>query len=481
MSTRKIGPASLARLMGGWHRVGGKVPAYRQIQHALRLLILDGRLPIGVRLPGERHLAEVLGVSRTTIGAAYAGLRDLGFVVSRHGSGSLTRLPSEAKRLPDEAHDDSLMEFSIAAPPAPKEIHAAYTSALAELPIYLPALGYEPAGLVGLRQVIADRYVRRGVPTAPDEILVTQGAQHGLVLALSLLSRPGDQVVVDQPTYPKALDAIANASCQAIPVPLPPSGWDIEMLDATLRQTGARISYLIPDFHNPSGRCMNEFSRAALAKIMVDRGCNLIVDETMADLWLDQGPPSPVAHFDRGGKIISLGSMSKSYWGGMRIGWVRADRDIIRAMALHRSSHDMGGPVLEQLAAMSLLRNEESSLPDKRDQIRRQRDHLLALLGRKFPDWNFENPQGGLSVWVELPVPVAIALTAAAREQGLRIAPGSRFGVDGALNRFLRLPYSLPESSIDVAVERLSCAWDNVANGKCRTTKLDPDNLTSAI
>ncbi|TNE32814.1 MAG: PLP-dependent aminotransferase family protein [Alphaproteobacteria bacterium] len=481
MSTRKIGPNSLARLMGGWQRTGGKVPAYRQIQQAVRLLILDGRLPIGVRLPGERHLAAVLGVSRTTVAAAYAQLRDLGFVVSRHGSGSITRVPDVTRRLPDEVLDDTLLEFSIAAPPAPKEIHAAYASALAKLPLYLPAPGYEPAGLGELRQAIADRYTRRGAPTSADEILVTQGAQHGLVLSLSLLSRPGDQIVVDQPTYPKALDAIANASCRAIPVPLSRAGWDIELIGATLGQTGARISYLIPDFHNPSGRCMDEFSRAALTKIMVDRDCYLIVDETMIDLWHERDPPPPVARYDRGGKVISLGSMSKSYWGGMRIGWVRAHPDLVGAMALHRSSHDMGSPVLEQLAAMALLQDKELSLAERRAQVRRQRDHLLARLNKQFPDWNLEVPQGGLSIWAELPDPVATALAAAAQEQGLRIAPGSRFGVDGALDRYLRLPFSMSESELDVAVERLSCAWENTVHGRCRTTNVVPVDLTAAI
>ena len=481
MSTRKIGPNSLARLMGGWQRAGGKVPAYRQIQQALRLLILDGRLPIGVRLPGERHLAAVLGVSRTTVAAAYAELRELGFVVSRHGSGSITRVPDLSRRMAEDAPDPSLMEFSIAAPPAPKEIHAAYTGALAKLPLYLPAPGYEPAGLSELRQAIADRYARRGVPTTPDEILVTQGAQHGLVLTLGLLSRPGDQVVVDQPTYPKALDAIANASCRAIPVQLPPAGWDIELFAATLVQTGARIGYLIPDFHNPTGRCMDEFSRAALAKCVADRNCHLIVDETTVDLWLGQAPPPPVAKFDRGGKIISLGSMSKSYWGGMRIGWVRAHRDLVGAMALYRSTNDMGGPLLEQLAATILLQDEEKNLTERREQARRQRDHLLGLLERQFPDWTLETPQGGLSIWVELPIPVATALASEAREQGLRIAPGSRFSVDGALDRYLRLPFFMSEGDLDIAVERLGLAWENVVQGKSRTTSVAPQDLTAAI
>lgn len=481
MAIRKIGPASLARLMGGWQRDGGKIPAYRQIQQALRLLILDGRLPVGVRLPGERHLASELGVSRTTVTAAYAELRDLSFIASRHGSGSVTCLPDAARRQAEDGPGDDLMEFSIAAMPAPKEIHAAFTNALARLPLYLPTSGYEPSGLAELRQAVADRYTKRGAPTKPDQILITQGAQHGLVLTLGLLSRPGDQVLVDQPTYPKALDAIANASCRALPVQLPPSGWDLDLIDATVRQTGTRIAYLIPDFHNPTGRCMDEFSRARLARLLADRDCRLIVDETMVDLWLDHQPPPPVTKYDRDDRVITLGSMGKSYWGGMRIGWIRADRELIDALALHRSSHDMGSPLLEQLAATALLRDSENGLGGRRGQIRQQRDHLVKLLNEHLPDWQIDRPPGGLSIWAELPSPVATALASAARDQGLRIAPGNRFGVDGALDRYLRLPFAMAERDLDEAIDRLSCAWDKVVHGKCRATAVAPQGLTAAI
>lgn len=481
MSTRKIGPSSLARLMGGWQTDGGKTPAYRQIQQALRLLILDGRLPVGVRMPGERHLATELGVSRTTITAAYTELRENGFIASRHGSGSITRLPGAAKRQVDGSQDEQLLEFSIAALPAPKEIHTAYSEALAKLPLYLPTPGYVPMGIDDLRQAVAERYAERGVPTTPGQILVTQGAQHGLVLCLGLLSRPGDQIVVDQPTYPKALDAIANVSCRAVPVQLPPQGWDIDQVGSTLAQTGARLAYLIPDFQNPTGRCMDEFSRARLARMMEEADGHVIIDETMVDLWIDQPPPPPVAKFDRGGRVISLGSMAKGYWGGLRIGWIRAERELIDALALHRSTHDMGSPVLDQLAAVELLKHHQPALDERRAQVRKRRDHLLALVRLKFPEWILEKPPGGLSIWGELPVPVATALANAAREQGIRIAPGNRFGVDGALDRFLRLPYALPEDQLVDAVDRLACAWDMVIHGKCRPVEVVDDGLTAAI
>ena len=242
MTSRKIGAASLARLMGGWQAEAGRLPAYRQNQQALRLLILDGRLPIGIKLPGERHLAAELGVSRTTIAAAYTELRDHGFTSSQHGSGTVTRLPGELARPQQILPDSGGIEFSIAALPAPKEVHAAYVQALAELPRYLPCTGYEPIGLAELRAAIADRYTRRGAQTSPDEILVTQGAQHGLTLILGLLTRPGDHVAVDHPTYGKALEAVSNASCRAVPVPLPATGWDVDQLRGALSQTGARLA-----------------------------------------------------------------------------------------------------------------------------------------------------------------------------------------------------------------------------------------------
>jgi DNA-binding transcriptional MocR family regulator len=481
MASRKIGAASLARLMEGWRSDDTRLPTYRQIQRALQLLILDGRLPIGIRLPGERHLAVELGISRTTAAAAYAELRELGFANSRHGSGSVTQLPGKPELTPPDVPGSAEIEFSIAALPAPKEVHAAYARALSELPRYLPTTGYEPAGLPMLRAAIASRFAERGAPTSPDQILVTQGAQHGLVLVLALLARPGDRIVLDHPTYSKALEAIASASCHPVPVALPANGWDLDQVAAAFAQTDAKLGYLLPDFHNPTGRCMDEFSRARLAKLAADRQCHLLIDETMAELWLDASPPRPLAAFDRADRIITLGSMGKSFWGGMRIGWVRAHRDIIAALAAARSSNDMGSPILEQLAAAALLERPEEPLNERRAVIRRQRDHLLSVVRNKLPDWKFVEPAGGLSAWAELPLPASTALAAAAFDLGLRIAPGSRFGIDGAFARFVRLPYALPEEELTVAVDRLAQAWGQVTSGGNRRRGNPPAALAAAI
>ena len=481
MVSRKIGASSLSRLMGGWQADAMRGPAYRQIRQALRLLILDGRLPIGLRLPGERNLADALDVSRTTVAAAYAELRDLGFLSSRHGSGSITRLPREQGNGPDQLQATTEIDFSIAALPAPSHVHAAYAEALAELPRHLPGIGYEPAGIADLRSAIADRYARSGVPTDPDQILVTQGAQQGLVLLLSLLARPGDPVVIDHPTYSKAIEAILAASCQPIPVNLPQSGWDAEQYRSAMAQTGSRLSFLLPDFHNPTGRLMAQACRQQVAAIAAGQGGHLIVDETMIDLWLDVPRPTSMAAFDRGDHVITLGSMGKSFWGGLRMGWVRASHDIIAALAASRAANDMGSPILEQLAATALLRRPDGILDERRQLIGEQRDHLLKLVGERLTDWRFERPPGGLCAWAELPRPLSSALAVAAHDLGVRIAPGSKYGIDGAFERFVRLPYALPKPALSDVVDRLARAWREVAAGGRRPSAPAEPRLTEAI
>jgi DNA-binding transcriptional MocR family regulator len=479
---RKIGAASLQRLMGGWKADSARAPAYRQIEQALRLLILDGRLPIGIRLPGERNLAPELGVSRTTVAAAYAELRNQGFIASRHGSGSVIRLPRAALPSPADEQGETEIDFSIAAMPAPKEVHAAYAAALAELPRHLPGIGYEPEGLSDLREAIADRYAKLGLPTRPEEILVTQGAQHGLVLLLGLLTRPGDRVIVDHPTYSKALEAIFGASCRPVPVPLPDCGWDIEQIEAAIRQSGARLAYLLPDFHNPTGRCMAEQSRRQLVAVAERTGCRIVADETMVDLWLERPPPPPLASFDRKGLVVSLGSMGKSFWGGLRIGWIRASRDLIRALSASRAAVDMGSPIIEQLAATVLLQNPDAPLEARRAAIGGRRDHLLGLICDKLPEWHVQRPEGGLSAWAELPRPVSTALAAESHALGVRIAPGNRFGVDGAYERFIRLPYALPVETLTEVVDRLVTAWNRVGGRSARRRTSTPDaELTVGI
>lgn len=469
MASRSISSPSLIRQLGEWRddeRAGaGGDPLYVQLADAVRLLILDGRVPLDVRLPGERELAAALGVSRTTVSTAFGRLREQGHLVSRHGSGSRTSVPAGSAGgraigglIGDD--DSGAIDLGAAALPAAPGVHAAYAAALAALPAHLPGHGYLALGVPELRRVLAERYSRRGLPTTPEQILVTSGAQHAFVLILQLLAGPGDRVLVDHPTYPHAIDAIRRASCRPVPVGLPATGWDVEGVEAALQQTGPRLAYLLPDFHNPTGRCMEPRARARIAAAAARTRTTVVVDETMVDLGLDGPPPAPMAtHDPTGATVITIGGTSKSFWGGMRTGWVRADATTISGLAGIRPGLDLGTPILEQLATAALLTDAEDGLAERRALLVRRRGRLRDALAAHLPQWRAEPGLGGNSLWIELPAPVSSALTASAERHGVRVVPGPRFGVDGAFERFLRLPYTRPAAELEDAVQRLARAY----------------------
>ncbi|ODT88971.1 PLP-dependent aminotransferase family protein [Phenylobacterium sp. SCN 70-31] len=460
MSPRRIGPASLSRLLGAWRAERGS--AYRQLADSLRLLILDGRLPLDVVLPGERELAATLEISRTTVTAALARLRDDGFLERRQGAGARTRLPAGpgdrgSSPLMLGPSTEGLLDLGAAAPPASEVVPQAFAAALGDFPAHLSNHGYLPLGLPVLRAAIAARYGRRGLPTHPDQIMVTSGAQHALALMLRLTCGPGDRVVIDHPTYPHAIDAIQRSSCRPVPVGLPGQGWDVDGVAAALRQAGPRLAYFIPDFHNPTGQWMGLDTRAAIAAAAAASRTVAVFDETLIDLALD-GPVQPYG-FEEPEGLVRLGSMGKSFWGGLRLGWIRADAATIQALAARRVSLDLGTPILEQLAAARLLADDEPALTARRTMLAERRDALLAAVRTHLPDWRVTRPAGGLSLWAELPAPVSNALAATSERFGVRLAAGPRFGVDGAFERFVRLPYTLPPKDLAEAARRLAQAY----------------------
>ena len=204
--------------------------------------------------------------------------------------------------------------------------------------------------------------------------------------------------------------------------------------------------------------------RKRLAQIISDTRTRTIIDESITDMWLDEQVPAPLAASmtARRDLVLTVGSMSKSFWGGLRIGWIRADRSTLATIAAIRPGIDMGTPIVEQLAAATLLAAESEVLPERRDILRSRRALLLKLLAVHLPDWQPAPGKGGLSLWVRLPAPMSSALSAAASRMGLEIPPGPRFGVDGTLERFIRVPYTLPDDQLVAAIELLARAWRSV-------------------
>ena len=263
------------------------------------------------------------------------------------------------------------------------------------------------------------------------------------------------------------LAAIGAAGARAVPVSLAPDeGWDLGALHTAIRQLAPALAYLIPDQHNPTGLTMPAEQRKQLGHIIVETRTRTVIDETMTDIWLDEPPPPPLAaDVGRPDLVLTVGSMSKSFWGGLRIGWIRAEQATLATIAARRPSVDLGTAILEQLAAARLIGAADQVLPERRELIRHRRELLRALLAEHLPDWrpcNTTLPAGGLSMWMRLPAPMSSALSAAASRLGVDIPPGPRFGVDGTLERYIRVPYALPDDQLAEAIPLLARAWAQI-------------------
>ncbi|MFC7303659.1 PLP-dependent aminotransferase family protein [Streptomyces monticola] len=441
-------------------------PAYRHLAEAISTLILDGRIALHARLPAERALAAALNTSRTTITAVYDLLHERGYAHSRQGAGTWTalpegRAPSGIARL--VAPRDAAIDLARAAPElAGQTLTDALTQITPEIAEHALTPGYHPYGLPELRAAIADRFTRRGLPTVPGQILVTSGAQHAFTLALGLLCGPGDRVMTENPSYPNALDALRRARLRTVGVPVTDAGWDIEIIESTLRQSVPQLAYLIPDFHNPTGALMPESERARVLHAAARSGTWLVIDETLAELALDGPSPRPfAAHASPGstGQIITVGSMSKTHWAGLRIGWLRAPARLVTELAGQRIAGDMGGSVLDQLLALALLARAGELLPQRLERLRRQRAALTAALAEHLPQWKLRQPPGGLSLWADLGEPIGSALAERAMEHGVRIESGACFATEpGLFEQRLRIPYTTPPDTLREAVQRLAAA-----------------------
>ena len=457
--SRTISAARVASLVDGFDRS----PAYAGLADALTLLVGDGRIGVDLRLPSERELTDALGVSRTTVTRAYAALREAGYAEARQGAGTFTRVPGGRSRAHDRAllpraGDGDAIDLNCAAPSAPPGIAHAYVDAAADLPAYLGGHGYFPAGLPELQAAIAASYDDRDLPTDPAQIMITPGALTAGAIVAQAFTSPGDRVLVESPTYPNATDALRHAGARLVTSAIDPEGWDLDAVAATLRQTAPKLAYLIPDFQNPTGHLMTDAQREEYAAHLRRTRTVPIVDEAHQALALEGQPmPRPFAGFAP--DTITVGSASKSFWGGLRLGWIRAPREHMERLTRARVSLDLGAPVLEQLVLARLLADAAPILAANRARLRDQRDALAAVVTELLPDWRFQLPTGGLTLWCRLPGTHGTALAAEAERRGVIIAPGPIFATEGGLDSFVRIPWTRPVDELTEAVHRVADAW----------------------
>ena len=468
-------------LLGSWSSGTGSLHA--RLAGAIRSAAECGALPAGSRLPPERPLAEALEVSRTTVVLAYARLREEGFVESRQGSGSWIsrRAGAASPRLGDERSRSFLVDTVTRAaaeepagtigflgaclPGTGVPLEDAWRAATADVAEMAGGTGYSPQGWPALRRAIADRLERRGLPTSPDEILVTNGAQQAIDLVGRLLVARGDAVVIEDPTYPGAIDALALAGARLLGVPVSSSGVDIEALRRTVRVERPAVAYVVPSFHNPTGGVMHEGARREVAELADASGLLVVEDESLAELGFAEEPPPPIAAFSRRGSVLTVGSLSKLYWGGLRVGWVRGPRPLVARLTRAKVAADLSGSPISQAVAVHLMEREAEVVPSRRRALREGYERLAGLLRATLPEWSWVEPRGGLTLWVRLPSATADALARVAPAHGVAVVPGSVHSPSRAFTDRLRLPYVLDGDRLAEGVARLARAWRDCQQG----------------
>jgi DNA-binding transcriptional MocR family regulator len=471
--TTTIGAHQLAQRLGPWREAGsdgrgdgrGK-PLHAALAERITGLVLDGRLALGTRLPAERTLSIALEISRTTVTAAYSLLRESGFAVSRQGSGSYVSLPDGLAATSAggwRTGGSDVIDLMCAAPPAPLPIlQSALRSAAEQLPAFAGPAGYFPYGFDKLREAVADHYCARGLRTSPEEILITNGAQGAITMVARLLCRAGDRVLVESPTYPNALDTFRNAQTRPMPVPMDRRGWVPGSYENALAQLRPRLAYLIPHFQNPTGHLMSADMQGSIARAAGRVGTWLLADETITEAALDVPVPPPFATTIRPADaewVLVCGSMGKSFWSGLRIGWLRGPARIVHELAATRAAMDLASPLIDQVAAVSVLRGEQEYVEEHRKNWREQRAVLMRAIDETFPDWTYRVPEGGLSLWLRTDRDDATALSQRAQTHGVMVHAGPRFGADpGTFERYVRLPYVQPPEQLREAVRRLELA-----------------------
>jgi DNA-binding transcriptional MocR family regulator len=470
----------LVRRFGNWS--AGRGPLYGRLAAAIQSAIESGELPPGAHLPPERPLAEALGVSRTTAVLAYRRLRALGLVDSRQGSGSwVPRRAGLSRPATADARSRSFLVDSVTRSAAEEvagtiglmgaclagssiPLADEWRAAEADVAGLANGTGYSPQGWPPLRRAIAERFQARGVPTTPDQVLVTNGAQQAIDLLGRLLVSRDEAVVLEDPTYLGAIDSLTLAGARLVSVPVGEAGAEIAALRRAAAQSPAFV-YLVPSFHNPTGCVMPEEARRDVARLVESTELAVVEDESLADLTFGREPPRPIAAHAPQAAIFTVGSMSKLFWGGLRIGWVRGPQSLISRLTRLKVAADLSGSPLVQALATRLLAQRETVAGLRRAELRRRFERLTAALRERLPEWSWTEPQGGLTLWVKLPAPSAEELSRVAPRHGVSIVPGSVHSPSRGCADRLRLPFVLEEALLDEAVARLARAWQTCRQG----------------
>lgn len=465
------------------------LPLHAQISACFINNIRSGLWPPGTRLAPQRELCRQLGVNRSTLVTALGQLTSLGLIEGRRGGGTVVighpdsgtaqheNLPAgknpgsgtkgwnhyveEGSHYPNLPaiqainrleFERGLIRLGTGEPAASLLPNEAMQEILSELSRQraLPLSYEEPLGSLELRIALSAKLAASGIEASPASILITSGALQGLqLIALGLLPR-GRAILLEKPSYLYSIHAFQSAGVKFRGLPMDDRGLLTTRLAQECYHSEAAMLYTIPTFHNPTGILMDAARREELMAETGRLGLPVLEDGAYQDLWLDAPPPPPLKAMDTGGRVLHLGTLSKSASPGLRIGWIVGPEPVMARLADIKMQSDYGASSLSQLAAARWLTGgyHDAHAKTLRRELRLRRDAVLEMLKMYFSglaDWNA--PAGGFYIWLSFHQPLSLRkLFKAALQAGLLLNTGDLY--DRGDNRHLRLSYayaSLPE------------------------------------
>jgi len=456
---------------------------YERLAEHLRHQIQRGVLPAGERMPSLRSVGREQRVSLATAVEAYTQLEREGLIEARPRSGFFVRAPALAPvrmvaarttRAPAPLRNPALLGvLDVFARPDLLPMHATSPS-----PALLPSAALASAtarvlrrhpdsvsryaqsqGLLDLRQRIARRYAQSGVDVDPDEIVITAGAMEAITVSLRAVTRPGDAVLVETPTYYGLLQAVAGLGLRVLEVPNRPQlGIDVARLRELLQRHTVRAAVLIPNFNNPLGSLTSDDDKRALVATCVDHDVIVIEDDLYAETAYSGERALPLRRFDPRGQVITCSSFSKTLAPGLRVGWVIAGHwtaEVLRTKCFS----SIATATLPQLAVAEYLNRHDfdRALRRLRRELASNAQRFRAAIAQYWPHGTcVSEPAGGMALWVQVPDDVeGQALFEAGLAHGIGTLPGHLFSSRGEHRHHLRLSCGL--------------AWDAEVEGALRT------------
>jgi DNA-binding transcriptional MocR family regulator len=450
------------------HWKSGTGPLYRQLSDAIVSLAESGSLEHGAILPSERALSKKMHLSRNTVTAAYQQLRDQGWLEVRPGTaprlGSRSR-GAEAMSAQDRfarilpGQGMPIVALNSACPAPAPSVVAVMSDPQSYLDSTRMGTGYAALGDPELVRAVVEHLRAQGIPAEADEVVITSGAQQALWLAVTAVAGPGCPLAMEAITYPGVFDAVAAAGSRPLALPMTPAGLDVAQSVRLLKAARADAAY-ITTFNNPTGKALSDEDAERLVHAAKATGTVLIDDRVLGELTLTEVRPRPFASLPGVGSVITLGGLSKVFWGGLRIGWLHTNSTLAAQLRHRRAAMDLGSPAMVQkLGTVLLTEHYEVTLAWRIAQLRDSLAAVREAFVETGVDWEFDEPDGGPCLWVRVPGGNGERFAQRAAAAGAPVAPGSVFEVmPGLANDRFRLPFYQSAEQMKVGVKILAAS-----------------------